>query len=112
MDSVPVGIETILILIFIFFFFYEHFNDTKTEYIYHNYCFWVSVGILIYLGGSFFFYILANDLGKAERSNYWYLTWIAEIIKNILFSIALIMYARKPNSKTSQQPTVPYLDMI
>jgi len=112
LDTVPVGVETILIFIFIFLFFYEHFNDTKNEYIYHNYCFSIAIGILIYLGGSFFLNILADLLGKAEAHKYWYLTYIAEIIKNILFSIAIIIYVRKPGKKESKTASIPYLDMI
>jgi len=112
LDSIPVGVETILIFIFIFFFFYEHFNDTTTEYIYHNYCFWISMGILIYLGGSFFFNILISHLDKAEQHKYYYYTYIGEILKNVLFAIAIIMYARKSGTKISQHSSVPYLDMI
>jgi len=112
LDTVPVGIETILLLVFIFLFFYEHFIETKNEYIYHNHCFWIALGILIYLGGSFFFNILANDLEQGSSRKYWYLTYIAEIIKNILFSVAIIMYARKTGNNVSKQSSVPYLDMI
>ena len=110
-DAVPIGIETILIFIFIFLFFYSYFNNNTTEYIYNNYCFWISVGILIYLGGSFFLNILANNVSNI--TDYWYLTYIAETIKNILFSIAIVIISRKSNqiSKGSNS-NIPYLDLI
>ena len=80
-DSVPVGIETILILIYIFIYFQQFFSTNRTSYIYNDPSFWIVVGVLIYLGSSFFFNILANQLSK----DYWHLTYIPEIIKNIFF---------------------------
>src|SRR5206468_5338038 len=50
LDSIPIGIETILILTYIIYFFYEFSKDIRTFYIYNHYCFWIAVGILIYLG--------------------------------------------------------------
>src|SRR5688572_12125745 len=66
LDSVPIGIETILIFIYIFFFFFDFSKNVKNVFIYNHYCFWLSVGILIYLGGSFFYYILINHLQKDD----------------------------------------------
>ena len=109
-DSVPVGIETILLLVYILFFFYQYFKETDTNYIYNEPCFWLAFGILIYLGGSFFFNILAGHLSEEEMRKYWYITYIAEIIKNILFVIAMILYARQ-TKKTVREKSMPYLDM-
>lgn len=104
LDTVPIGIETILIFLFIILFFYNFFQNSLTENIYSNYCFWISVGILIYLGGSFFLNILANHVPNII--DYWYLTYIAETFKNILFSLSIFILAKtKFNSikeKTSE----------
>lgn len=113
LDTVAVGIESILIFIYIFYFFYEYFTATRNQFIYHNYTFWLSVGLLVYLGGSFFINILINDLDVSQKESYWYLTFIAETIKNIFFVIAIFVFVRKPNVNTPQQsPSVPYLDLI
>jgi hypothetical protein len=109
LDTVPIGIETILLFIFIFFFFYQFIKYTLNEYVYNHPCFWIAVGILIYLGGSFFFNILANDVSSEQIDKYWFLTYIAEIIKNILFTVALVMYLRRPREITKKE-TVPNLD--
>lgn len=112
LDSVPIGIETILILIYIFFFFYEFSKTLTGSYIYNHYCFWISVGILIYLGGSFFFYILINHLSKDQVEAFGNLTYLAEIIKNALFTSAIFIYVRYPFKPKEKSPSVPYLDMI
>lgn len=113
LDSIPIGIETILILIYIFFFFYEFSKNLNSLYIYNHYCFWIAVGILIYLGGSFFFYLSINQLNKEERTFFGNLTFVAEIIKNVLFSVALFMYARNSfENQKKKSDSVPFLDMI
>jgi biotin transporter BioY len=112
LDSVPIGIETFLIFLFIFFFFIEFSNnETPVNFYYHN-GFWISVGILIYLGGSFFFYILINHLSNEQVSAFGNLTYLAEIIKNALFVIATIVLKKKLPSNNKKTDTIPFLDTI
>lgn len=41
------------------------------------------------------------------------MTYVAEIIKNILFAIAIFIHARYPFEKPKQKPeNIPYLDLI
>ena len=112
LDSIPIGIETILIFIYIFYFFYDYSKNVKDTFLYNHYCFWLSVGILIYLGGSFFFYILANNLDDTEVKTFGQFTYIAEIIKNLLFCIAIFMYKKSPNKIHNHSKNIPNLDMI
>lgn len=113
LDSVPIGIETILIFVFIAFFFYDNFQKSANTYVYNHYCFWLSVGILIYLGGSFFFYILINHLNEDQINTFGTMTYVADVIKSILFCIALFIYSRYPVKNINKKPeSVPYLDMI
>ena len=110
LDTFPVGIETILLFVYIFYFFYQYFKNIESQYIYNEPCFWISVGIMIYMGGSFFFNILAEEVSKSEIEKYWYLTFIAETLKNILFVVALFMHKRKPTENTTPK-SIPFLDM-
>ena len=111
LDSISVGIESILLFIFIFLFFYDHSKNNKHGYIYNHFVFTLSVGILIYLGGSLFFNILANLMTPEEFNSYWHYTYIAEILKNVLFSIAIVMISRRERSRRTNQSPLPYLDM-
>ena len=74
--------------------------------------FWIVIGIMIYLGGSFFFNILANHLNNEQIIDYWYWSYIADIIKNILFAIGLFVFTRQPKQKGMIKSSIPYLDMI
>lgn len=113
LDSVPIGVETILILFFVIYFFYQFSKDLSTQYIYNHYGFWISVGVLIYLGGSFFFFILFEHLSDEQITAFGNMTYVAEIIKNMLFATALFIYSRYPFEKTKDKnESIPFLDMI
>jgi hypothetical protein len=112
LDSIPVGIETILVFIYIFYFFYEFSKNTKDVFIYNHYGFWLAVGIMIYLGGSFFFYILINSLTDNEIDKFSNMTYVAEIIKNLLFTFSIFIYKKHPvNKPQNHSKNIPNLDM-
>jgi len=113
LDSVPVGIETIILFIFIFLYLFEHFKSAKANYIYNHNGFWISVGILVYLGGSFFFNILVNMMPNAEGDKYESYSHIADILKNFLFVVAIWTFSKQTDQSVRQEKTtVPFLDMI
>ena len=112
LDTLPIGIETILLFLYVICFFYEQFRKSTNISIYNHYCFWISVGILVYLGGSFFFYILANHLTKAEADQYWKLTYIGEIIKNIFLSYSVFLFAKQKGENGFKNKILPNLDMV
>jgi hypothetical protein len=109
MDSLSIGVETILILLYTFYLFYEQFQKAETEYIYNTYWFWFIVGIIFYLSSSFFFNILADNNPQTKR--YWFLTLIFETIKNILFVLGIIFLTKEKIDK-KRTTSIPYLDLI
>jgi hypothetical protein len=111
-DSVSIGFETIFIFVFIFFFLYEEFKDVKGSPIYENYFFWISIGLFIYLGGSFFIYLYANTLDDTELIKYWFFTYIVEIFKNLLFVSAIFVYSRNSNKINNSNQALPNLDFM
>jgi hypothetical protein len=108
-DSLPIGIETILVFIFVFFFLYEQLKDVKEDPIFNNYFFWFSIGLFIYLAGSFFIYLSASSISEEELVKYWFFTYVVEIIKNLLISLAIIIHSKKPKP-TKRSETLPHLD--
>jgi hypothetical protein len=111
LDTFSIGIETILLFIYIIYTFYEYFKNSKSTYIYNNHFFWVSLGILIYLGGTFFFNILANHLSRDQLVQYLKLTYILEMIKTLLFGVSIVMYSYHQKENVVQNPNLPYLDL-
>jgi hypothetical protein len=99
-DSLPIGIETIFILIFCFYYLYEQMNDLSDSFIYNRYHFWIAIGILLYLGGSFFIYIFADKIDAHILDDYWFLTYAFYIIKNIFFSIGIAHVINQKKNNT------------
>jgi len=65
---------------------------------------------MLYLGGSFFFYILANHMEEAELKKYWYITFIIETIKNIFFALAIVVHSKFKSKQKIPNQNIPFLD--
>ncbi len=112
LDSIPIGIETIIVFIYIFYYFFQYFKNTNNRYIYQDPSFWLTTGILIYLGSTFFFNIMANNINPDNNvPDYYYLTFLGDIIKNVFCSIAIVLLMKKANSVETKRSSVPYLDL-
>ncbi len=112
-DSVPVGIETILIFTFAFLYFQQYFKTNLTGNIYDYSSFWLVVGIVIYLGSSFFFNILVNHVTQKQIEEYWHFTYLPEIFKNVLFTlVASGLFFNKVEFTKMKSKDIPNLDMI
>ena len=109
-DSIPIGIETLLVLIFSFYLLFEIMNTVKDTYINYNYKFWVLIAMMIYLSGSFFIYLYANELAAGEGAKFDILLSFFYILKNIFFVIAIIMCYRQPKPKLPPS-SIPFLDL-
>lgn len=110
-DSLPIGVETILLFTYIIFYFYEQFKLPNPDYVYRNETFWISFAIMIYLGGSFFFNILANYINPRLVLKYWFLTWWGDIIKNAIFLYAIYAIRKTDKKHPNQKKSIPHLDM-
>jgi hypothetical protein len=109
-DSVPIGIETILIIIFSFYYLYEEMNDTTTLFIYNKPAFWIILGIVLYLAGSFFIYIFASYLKQEEVKKYWPITNGFSILKHIFFCIAIYKLSKTSKGDLTYRQDISYLN--
>jgi hypothetical protein len=99
LDSVPIGIETISIFIFAFFYFFEQLNDTESLFVYSKPSFWAIIGVILYLAGSFFVYISANQIDSKDLGKYWIITNISSIMKNVLFCVTIYIQTNQNINK-------------
>lgn len=109
-DAVPIGVETIFILIYSFYYLYEQMNIVDDSFIYNRYHFWMVIGIMLYLGGSFFIYIFTNQAQGHVLDDFWFLTYVFYILKNIFFAIGISYYSRKARHQTAHHQYRPYLN--
>ncbi len=114
-DSIPIGIESILIFSFIFYYFYDSFTNIDiNNSIAERSSFWFIVGVFVYLGSTFFVNILGNSLESEYLDKYFYFSYVGDIVKNILFAIAvLFLPSSYPVEKKLEKKknTIPFLDM-
>jgi hypothetical protein len=108
-DSVPIGIETILILIFSFYYLYEQMNDAANQFVYNKYPFWIISGFMVYLAGGFFIYVFANQVDRTTLDEFWFLTPVLYFIKNILFTVGIFIFIKQPKNPSTQKLR-PYLN--
>lgn len=112
-DSTPIGIETILILIFSFYYLYEQMQDIENRFIYNRFSFWIVIGMMFYLSASFFIYIYTSYLPNDKTiAQYWIFTNVFSILKNIFFTIAMIIHANESRRKPSVKNRVSLLNSL
>ena len=111
-DTIPIGLETIVILTFSFYFLYERMNEPTTDLIYNDYRFWIVLGMIIYLAGSFFIYIFSDQVDRELFNKYLSITLIFYALKNILFALGIWIHAkREPQNIKQPKDSLPYLDI-
>jgi hypothetical protein len=91
-------------------YLFSQFRAESSPQIFKQYHFWIIVGIMTYLAGTFFFNILANELPKAQLVEYWYISYLGDILKNLLFTFAIYVYVKSSSKKPEKVKTLPNLD--
>ena len=101
-DSIAVRCRIYLIILLCIYYLIVQLKGTNNLFVYSTSNFWIIITFLIYLSGTFFLYIMAENMinDKAFRIQYIIINSVFNIIKNILLSIAMLM---KPTPVKNQQ---------
>jgi len=102
-DALPATLEAFLIIIFCIYYFYDQLNKPQISFIYSTFHFWITIGIFIYVAGTFFLFVQYTILSDNERNNFWIITLISNILKNILFSISFIIPSKPSDSNKKME---------
>lgn len=95
-DSLHISIEAIILLGFCIVYLFEQISMPEVVFLYASYHFWIIIGILIYLAVTFFLYAFASNLPYKILNEYWIINHFGNILKNIMFTIAIIIYVKPP----------------
>jgi hypothetical protein len=85
------------------FYFYRLINDLPIVHIQHLPMLWITFGVLTYYAGNFFLFLVNNYLTLGvfgSQPIMWILHNLLNIIKNVLFAIALWQTYRRVKSST------------
>jgi hypothetical protein len=98
-NSTTTGAEAIIIISLCLYYFYEQLRDASNLLIYTTHDFWIIIAFLIYISGTFFLYIFAENTlqDKDFQVQYIYINSGFNLLRNILLSIAMLM---KPTQKS------------
>lgn len=92
-------IENVIIITLCVIVLYNFIKTPQILFIYSYSQFWIVIGILFYLAGTFFLSLVLKELPNQEQEKYWILNLFSNILKNIFFTIAFLM---KKNTLTNQ----------
>ncbi len=92
-DSIAVGVESILIILMCIFYLIAQIRGNNNLFVYSTSNFWVIITFLIYISGTFFLYIMAENMiqTKSFHDQYIIINSVFNILKNILLSVAMLM---------------------
>jgi len=87
-DSFPASLESVTFILYSIIYFFEQINRPQQIFIYSSPNFWIVLGIMVYMSGTLFLFIIANNLSENELNKYWIINNISNLITNLSFSIA------------------------
>ena len=91
-DSFNSGTECVLIIVMCIYYLAVQIKGTDL-FVYSTSNFWIIITFLIYSSGTFFLYIMAENMMMTRefRNQYVVINSVFNILKNVLLSIAMLM---------------------
>ncbi len=98
-DSFTAGVESIIIILLCIYYLVVQIKGSNSLFVYSSSNFWIIITFLIYLSGTFFLYIMTENMIKSKsfRHQYVVINSVFNILKNILLSIAMLMKSTPTN---------------
>lgn len=103
-DSITSGVESIFIILLCINYLVVQLKGSNNLFVYSTSNFWIVITFLIYLSGTFFLYIMTENMIKdrAFRIQYLIINSAFNILKNVLLSIAMLMKETPPNEQVKK----------
>jgi hypothetical protein len=105
-NSVLNGTECIIVILYSFVFFYSQIQKPDSVFVYLQPSFWGVVGFFLFFSGSFFVFLYKQSSKQDENfmNQYYYIHSIFFIIRNLLFTIAILIKPDRNSLKNQFQP--------
>lgn len=94
-NSIFVVSEELSIIVLCIFYFYEQVNNPEVTFLYASKEFWIVLGFFFYTTSTLFLFVSTNQLSKEVQQEFWRISQIGNMIKNILFIVAFIKPLQK-----------------
>lgn len=97
-----VTLEYSLVICLGILFFYRQINSMDTQVPYQTAHFWIVSAYLLYIAGTFFLFLLINDMTPQEQAEYYVLNYVFLLVKTLMLSVAMLMKPRPEKPKKFQ----------
>lgn len=113
-DSITSGVESIIIIILCIYYLIVQLKGTNNLFVYSTSNFWIIITFLIYLSGTFFLYIMAENMiqNRVFQIQYFIINSAFNILKNILLSIAMLMKSTPENNQSKKHKEKEWDDLL
>jgi hypothetical protein len=103
LNSVSHALASLILITFSMYYLYQLLHNLPTVHIQKLPMLWICFAILAYYGGNFFLFLAGNYLSAtpAFQRSMWILHNLLNVIKNLLFAIALWQNYRNVKSPSS-----------
>lgn len=108
-DPILVGGKAILLISMSVLFFYEKMQKPSADFIYEDYRFWVILGILIYISGTFFAYIFYNSY-QSQLTKFIPYLYLMYTLKSIFHAYSIYIFKNNVNKSINKSDPIPFLD--
>jgi hypothetical protein len=102
------AIESVLLLILSLSYFTIVMRPTAVPVTIFNPTLLVVFSILVYLASTTFLYVIANNLTEKQFHKYWSINDFANIICNLIYSFAFILYGYQKKRQSRENQIVDY----
>ncbi len=99
-NSTTAAVAQVLMISMCIYYFYYQLKQPDTYLIYNTQNFWIIIAFLIYVSGTFFLYLLAENMigEKTFAKQYRMINSSFIILKNFFLFIAMLIKPQKPST--------------
>lgn len=111
LDPVIMSVKSIILIVLSLLVFYEKFQKETDRVIYYDYRFWGLIGLIIYISGTFLFYLVYADYFE-EMKDLEIIPPVLYLFKSIFLAISLIILIKQTKQITGKtDKEIPFLDL-
>lgn len=70
--------------------------------------FLIVIALLLYVASTLFLYIIASRLSAKDMDKYWSINHVSNILTNLIFSVAFILFRYQKQNPTSENLAVDF----
>jgi hypothetical protein len=108
LNSVLTFISRVIILALCLIYIFSVMKQSTESLTILNPLFLIVIALLLYVASTLFLFIMANQLSEKEMNQYWAITLYSNILTNLLYSTAFLLYHFQNKKPPPESRTVDF----